>query len=913
MSRLDNDPSRWLRPRKYDIHFSSVDLDACTFAGSVKIAVQVEEGREPAPRIVLHSKLLKVNAASIICDGDVAHPVADLSLSQPDETVTLTVPADVELDKIVALQCDFQGELNDSLAGLYRSYYVDEAGQKRCMAVTQFEACDARRAFPCFDEPNLKASFELSVVAPADRTCVSNTPATFTKTDRTNGTKLWRFAETPVMSTYLLALLVGDLDSVSAYSERGVYTTVYTRPGCADQGLFALDVACRALDFYEKEYGIDYPLKKQDLAGLPDFAAGAMENWGLVTYREQRLLVDENTSEASKFMVARVVAHENAHMWFGNLVTMDYWTDLWLNEGFARFMEFNCVNHLFPAWRSWTVFVQDIQTMAMRLDSMKSTHPVRVEVKSPSQISEIFDAISYAKGASIIRMLEGYLGHGRFMAGVQLYLSTYEYGNAITDNLWASIEKANLDSIKPGSVQELMAAWTGKGGFPVILIDEDCNISVERFLNNPTTDAEREVAREEGKQWHIPLKLRAAGDAEVQQITLHSSESIAALSQQLQHLGAADRFVALNADMTGFFRVCYSETQWKRLLGAMTNRSDSAASIPARDPETMELSPEDRIGLVRDAFQCAASGYLPMSVPLEMAVALMTGPVEKDAPVLLEITRWLTALAGLYREEDFFADFCAKILVPCCAPVLEQLTWEVRQDAEEDYHVAALRAAVLRVMSKAPVDGGQVATPETASSVGMPERAAEMVRDHCSGGSVIAPDLRLAVFQLAAKSKVQTQENYKVMHARLQREDISAEERRDLLESVAAFGGHEDLLSEVVEYALSSVRVQDVPIFLAPLASSSDAAAGALWARLTSEFDAFWEKYSGVSFLWGRIIDSIVGAQRGADKIETIKAFFEGKEMGTATRSLQTALERVQERLDRLSRERDTVAAFIAK
>ena len=265
------------------------------------------------------------------------------------------------------------------------------------------------------------------------------------------------------MSTYLLAIMVGEFECVEAEAE-GTQVRVWTTPGKKEQGRYALDVSCRLLSFYNNYFGIPYPLPKLDLIAIPDFAAGAMENWGAITYREVALLVDPaHSSAATKQRVAIIIAHEIAHMWFGNLVTMAWWNDLWLNEGFASWIEYKAVDHLFPEWDMWTQFIFSDTGPAMSLDGLKNTHPIEAVVKTPNEINELFDAISYSKGAAIIRMLEQFLGEETFRRGLVHYLSTHQYGNARTEDLWASLAQV---SGKP--VKEIMDTWTKQPGYPVV-------------------------------------------------------------------------------------------------------------------------------------------------------------------------------------------------------------------------------------------------------------------------------------------------------------------------------------------------------------------------------------------------------------------------------------------------------------
>ncbi|KAG8140073.1 hypothetical protein E2320_002801 [Naja naja] len=360
------------------------------------------------------------------------------------------------------LKIDFVGELNDKMKGFYRSKYITSSGDTRFAAVTQFEATDARRAFPCWDEPAIKATFDISLVVPKDRNITDRMPYP----DDENLVEV-KFARTPVMSTYLVAFVVGEYDFVETRTTDGVLIRVYTPVGKAEQGKFALEVAAKTLPFYKDYFNVPYPLPKIDLIAIADFAAGAMENWGLVTYRETALLIDpKNSCSSSRQWVALVVGHELAHQWFGNLVTMEWWTHLWLNEGFASWIEYLCVDHCFPEYDIWTQFVSADYTRAQELDALDNSHPIEVNVGHPSEVDEIFDAISYSKGASVIRMLHDYIGDEDFRKGMHLYLTKFQHKNASTEDLWGSLEDA---SGKP--IAAVMNTWTKQMGFPLVYIE----------------------------------------------------------------------------------------------------------------------------------------------------------------------------------------------------------------------------------------------------------------------------------------------------------------------------------------------------------------------------------------------------------------------------------------------------------
>src|SRR5919106_3407353 len=492
-----------VRPVAYRISLAP-DLTAFTFAGEETIEIEVSQ---PTSQIVLNAAELEIQEAYLLRDGQ-RLPAQAIALDAEQETATLTFAAPLPTGTM-QLFMRFTGILNDKLRGFYRSEYTLPDGVKRVMATTQFEAPDARRAFPCWDEPAHKAKFEISLIIPSDLTAISNMPIVG-ETPQASGTKLVRFAESPIMSTYLLAIMVGEFESVEAQAE-GTLVRVWTTPGKKEQGRFALDVSCRLLSFYNNYFGIPYPLPKLDLIAIPDFAAGAMENWGAITYREVALLVDPaHSSAATKQRVAIIIAHEIAHMWFGNLVTMEWWNDLWLNEGFASWIEYKAVDHLFPEWEMWLQFLFADIGPAMSLDGLRNTHPIEAEVKTTHDINELFDAISYSKRAAIIRMLEQFLGDETFRRGLVHYLSAHEYGNARTEDLWAS-----LAHVSGKAVKEIMDAWTKQPGYPVVEVRHqarphepaELTLAQNRFLY----DYDPERGEPDPSLWRIPVAVRSAG------------------------------------------------------------------------------------------------------------------------------------------------------------------------------------------------------------------------------------------------------------------------------------------------------------------------------------------------------------------------------------------------------------------
>src|SRR2546427_721318 len=400
------------------------------------------------------------------------------------------------------LRLAFRGTLNDKLRGFYRSVYKDPSGVSRTMAATQFEATDARRAFPCWDEPSFKAVFAVTLAVDPALTAVSNTAIVSETLE--NGRKVVRFADTIVMSTYLVAFVVGELEGTEPVTIGRTPLNVWCVPGKKRLARFGQEIGGASLAFFEDYYGLPYPGDKLDLLAIPDFAAGAMENLGAITFRETALLVDETAaSHAELERVADVVAHENAHMWFGDLVTMTWWNGIWLNEAFATFMEMLAVDAWKPEWQRWSTFGVS-RAAALSLDGLHSTRPIEFPVTSPRDADAMFDVLTYEKGASVLRMLEQYLGAVVFREGVRDYLRTHKFANADTGDLWAALGRSGQQPI-PG----VMDGWIFRPGYPVVTVSRDAGgtlvLAQQRFnyLREPLPPAQAEPEQ----PWQVPAYL----------------------------------------------------------------------------------------------------------------------------------------------------------------------------------------------------------------------------------------------------------------------------------------------------------------------------------------------------------------------------------------------------------------------
>lgn len=560
--------------------------DSKAFAGTVVIRGR-KTGR-PSRRLTFHQKDLNIKSATLIKitktgNDDIQIDRINTQKSYDElrlHSPSLIYPGEYEVS------ITFSGKITDPMNGLYPCYFTHN-GKDKMLLATQFESHHAREVFPCIDEPAAKATFDLTLITAEKGTVLANTPIKIQKKIKSLGSKdqaedtptlATTFETTPVMSTYLLAFIYGDVDYKESRTKHGTVVRTYATPNQVQHTAFALDTAVKVLEFYEDYFAIPYPLDKCDMIALPDFASGAMENWGLITYREQAMLVDpKNTSLSIKQWVAIVIAHELAHQWFGNLVTMKWWTDLWLNEGFASWIEYLAVDHIFPKWDMWTQFIVTDQQPAMKLDALDNTHPIEVPVHHPDEIRSIFDAISYNKGASVILMLHEYLGAKDFRDGLRYYLKQHAYKNTVTNDLWAALEKV---SGKP--VKQFMHAWTSLPGFPLISVaqtDKGFKISQERFyMQKPVNPAT--------SRWPVPL-LTAKKDLE----QLDTASKIYQTSQ----------LTKLNLGQSGFYRVNYSPELTAALAEDIAN-----------------FGPLDRLGLLADAFDIAKAGYSSTAEAVEL-------------------------------------------------------------------------------------------------------------------------------------------------------------------------------------------------------------------------------------------------------------------------------------------------------
>ncbi|KAK1887476.1 Aminopeptidase N [Dissostichus eleginoides] len=590
---------------------------------------------EDTDLILIHSnKLNYTDSASLTSfDSGVKAPSIKSSFLQ-SETQYLVLQLDSKLvkDHMYQLYTKFTGELADDLGGFYRSEYY-EAGVKKVVATTQMQPTDARKAFPCFDEPAMKAVFHITLIHDIGTVALSNSmqKETSSVVIESQNVQKTAFGPTEKMSTYLLAFIVSDFAQINNTID-DVLIRIFARKPAIDagQGQYALNKTGPILKFFEGYYSSKYPLLKSDQIALPDFNAGAMENWGLITYRETALLYDESfSSNSNKERIATIIAHELAHMWFGNLVTLRWWNDLWLNEGFASYVEYLGADNAEPDWNIKDLIVLNDVHRVFAVDALASSHPLsskEEDIQKPAQISELFDAISYSKGASVLRMLSDFLTEGVFTQGLTSYLNKFAFGNAVYTDLWEHLQMAvhnNTGTQLPDSVNNIMNTWVLQMGFPVVTIDTQTGgISQKHFLLDP--DSTVTVESPFNYEWIVPIKWMKTG---VIHPTIQWLEAKSDTVNEMKTSGPSD-WVLANLNVLGYYRVNYDQGNWDRLLNALRTNHTSIPGI-------------NRAQLVDDAFNLARAKIIPTVLALKTTKYLK---LERD------YVPWKSALNNL----DFF-------------------------------------------------------------------------------------------------------------------------------------------------------------------------------------------------------------------------------------------------------------------
>lgn len=837
-------------PTRYEISLTP-DLEKFVFDGEEIVHLTLKKSTKT---ITLHAKELMVQEVRIDRAGKQME-ATKISYNKKAETVTFSFAQPI-LKGEVQLYVRFRGTLNDKMRGFYRSSF-EHKGKTHHIAITQFESTDARCAIPCIDEPAVKAVFDVTLVVPKDKVTISNTIPVETN-NLEGGRKAVRFAPTPRMSTYLLAFIVGDFEYVEKKSADGVLVRVFTTPGKKHQAQFALECAAKTITFFNKYFAIRYPLPVLDMIAIPDFAAGAMENWGAITYRETALLVDaKNSSTMNKQWVALVIAHEIAHQWFGNLVTMDWWTHLWLNEGFASYIEYLAVDHLFPDWDMWTQFLHADMRPAFQLDALKNTHPIEVEVHHPSEIAAVFDAVSYSKGASVIRMIAEYLGEKHFRDGLRYYLKKHSYGNTVTEDLWDALEKV---SKKP--VRKIMAGWTAMAGYPFLTVSEHEGkllIKQKRFFSSPLS-ANRNKST---SIWEVPMRLVTDKGAAKERALITQNETRLTIPR--------GTWVKCNADESGFYRTLYAPGLRTRL------------GVAARKKQ---LKTRDRLGLIRDMFAFAENGTLSA----EDALRFVAHYTSEDAYVIwAEIVSSLASIHSLIAHEIFLDAFEIRVR-SLMGHIGTMYTWTTKP---KNHSEALLKVLVLGTLGKYGDDGVRA-------------HAAKLLERTSGTKNSIPADLRGIVYAISARFGGKKEFDALM---RVYKEATLHEEKNRI---ASALGNFRDtaLLQKTLTFAMSdAVRLQDKTRVIAGV-TTNPAGTDLSWKFVQKHWKQFAQKYAS-----GRELSHLIEPMRVSTSekhAEEIERFFKKHPTPGTERTVKQVCEHIRANAAWLKRNRSSLAEFFA-
>jgi puromycin-sensitive aminopeptidase len=836
------DPYRLPRtvvPSRYDLRLEP-DLTTLTFAGVETIAVSIAE---PVNEIVLNAVELAVDEA-VVTDGRGREQRATVSLDEAAERCRLAFAEPLATGE-GRLRIVFRGTLNDKLRGFYRSVYKDPSGVSRTMAATQFEATDARRAFPCWDEPAFKAVFSVTLAIDPALTAVSNTR--IVGETREGARKIVRFADSITMSTYLVAFVVGELEATDAVSVGRTPVRVWCVPGKRRLAAFGHEIAVDSLRYFEEYYGLPYPGDKLDLLAIPDFAAGAMENLGAITFRETALLVDETAaSHAELQRVADVVAHENAHMWFGDLVTMSWWNGIWLNEAFATFMEMLAVDAWKPEWQRWVAFGVS-RAAAAAVDGLHSTRPIEFPVRAPREADAMFDVLTYEKGASVLRMLEQYLGAGVFRQGVRDYLTAHRFGNADTGDLWAALGRASGQPIPA-----VMDGWIFAPGYPLVSASvegEQLVLRQQRFTYLPKPlewyGAAPAAAAAAPARWHVPVQVRvsAGGRETVERVMLAEAETRRPLP------AGADR-VVVNEGGHGFYRVRYDDTLRAKLL----DRLPSLAAI-------------ERFNLVSDAWAVTVAGLMPLLDYLELTARFRD---ERDKNVWSVLIGSLGTLNRLIVPAD--RPRLEALVRDRATPALNALGWTPREG--DDELTRQLRGDLIRALGT------------LGNDTGVQARAAEMYAAH-EGGAAVDPNVLPAL--IAVLAHVGDEARYEKFLARFRGAATPQEEQRYLY-ALTAFQ-QPALVEQTLARAVNGeIRTQDAPFVVRTqlmLVHSRQAA----WAFVKKQWDTMDRLYPKHGLR--RMAEGVIGL--ATPELETdVHRFFQERRIEFGGKTLEQYLEQLR-------------------
>ena len=837
-------------PENYKLSFAP-DFSKDNFAGEETIQIRV---LKTTPQIVLNSAQIDFQSATISSAGTTQ--TAKVTLDEEKEMATLA------FDKPIAagpatLHIVYSGILNNELRGLYLG--KDHEGRK--YAVTQFEATDARRAFPSFDEPDYKATFDVTVIADKGLSAISNGKVLSDTPGPGDAKHTVKFATTAKMSSYLVALAVGQFDYVEGQAD-GIPIRVWGPPGAKQNGTYALEVAEQCMKYYNHYFGIKYPFEKLDMIGLPDFAAGAMENTGFITYREVILLIDDKKASVGLHQtVATVIAHEMAHQWFGDLVTMKWWDDIWLNEGFATWME----NKAVAAWKpEWHLELDDVQgtTGTLGVDSLQNTRPIHQAAETPAQIQELFDGIAYGKAASVLRMLEAYLGPETFRAGVDVYLKQHSYGNATADDFWKTLAEV---SKKP--VDQVMPTFVKQPGAPMVSVAAQCKgggesvtLSQKRYFYDRSL-----FDRGNDELWQVPVCLK--GENGAQKCVLLTKK------EQTFSLPGCGSWVMANAGANGYYRTGYPSDG----LGNMSHAAEK------------DLTPAERIMLLSDSWASVRVGEQKIGDYLALAEALQS---DRTRAVLEQMAGQVTYI-GDYLVTDNDREAYEQWVRRLFSPIAKELGWAPKPGESDE--TKSLRARIMSVLGHAGRDPEVIADARKLTD--------QALRDPGTLDHTIA----VTAFRLSAENGDSALYDELVNH--LQQKGGNLEDYYIYFQAIARFKDP-NLLQKTLDFAVSpSVRTQD-SLGLISAVMQNPAGTRVAWDFVRGHWTDI-EKVGG-GFISGEVVNatSVICDSGMRDEVQD---FFATHKVPTAERTLKQSLERINYCVDLKSQQTPQLALWLER
>ena len=843
---MTEDPYRLPRtvaPGHYRIRIEP-DLEEARFAGTEVVTVEVAE---PTDRVVLNAIELDIHEAWL-SRGDGSRVEATVGYQEEEQRAVLSLAEEIDAGEW-EFHCRFSGILNDQLRGFYRSTFTDVDGQEQVIATTQFEATDARRAFPCWDEPDFKATFGVTLVVPEDLLAVSNAAETG-RVPAGEGKVAVTFADTIEMSTYLVAFVVGPFEATEPVDVNGIPLRIIAPKGKKHLTGFALGCSRFCLDYLASYYAIPYPGDKVDMVAIPDFAFGAMENLGCITYRESALLVDETTStSAERMRILDVIGHELAHMWFGDLVTMKWWNGIWLNEAFATFMEMKATDAYRPEWKRWLEFAAVERPWAFKVDELVGTRPVEFEVRSPEEAEGMFDALTYGKGSAVLRMMEQYIGSEPFRRGVGSYLRVHAYGNTETRDLWHS-----LDGSSGRPVGEIMDTWILQGGYPqlaVRAVDGGISLEQRRYLIIPDPS--------EPTTWKVPVQIRGTigGEPLRTRVLLDGPQTVVPTG------GPVD-WVIVNAGGHGFYRSLYESS----LLAALVKRLD-------------QLDPLERFTLVDDTWAFVESGQAGVASFMGMAAAFADETEQAVWGALLGGAGGIGHHLVTDEARGGFEGWVFDVL----APVSDRLGWSPA-DGETDL-VRRLRGRVINAL------GALANVPEVI------EQSRRVYERMVSDPAAVDPEVgNAALYVCASHGDAATYQTYLARH----KEARNPQDAMKYLRALASFDAPDaaDRTFGLIEDG--TIRTQDTSWVLARMLANRVSGPYA-WRRLRDNWSAMIDPLPPMTH--SRVVEALPALSR-PEVAADVKAFFAENPLPHATKALQQKLERLRAMM--MMRKRETAA-----